>query len=67
MIKGVLDYRGETEYRLLIDEDLAGLVEVDTLPVGDFNIIAGGQTRCVFERKTITDLLNSFRDGRIFH
>lgn len=26
MIKGILDYRGETEYKLLMDEDISNLV-----------------------------------------
>lgn len=35
--------------------------------MGDFNITAGEEIKCVFERKTMADLLNSFKDGRIFH
>ena len=42
MIKGVLDYRGETEYKLLMDEDLSDMIEVGTLPVGDFSVTVGG-------------------------
>ena len=67
MIKGILDYRGEAEYKLLMDDDLCDFVQVEPLPIGDFNIAVNGETVCIFERKTLADLVNSFKDGRIFH
>ncbi|RLF19591.1 MAG: hypothetical protein DRZ82_05235 [Thermoprotei archaeon] len=49
-------------------EELGLKVAVDVLPIGDYYLHAKRKEECIIiERKTITDLANSIRDGRLWN